>query len=368
MTESPQSPRDQPLLLQPLQQEALDRRRAVRVGVVALVAIALLVAAFVVTGPIRVLRGPHINVDFAFCGPIKPGASVRLAGVVVGVVDNVVLLAGNDSAAGKAAMVRVSARVEERAAHVLTTGTRFYVTTLGVLGEHYLDIAPGGAGTPLTDGARVDGVSLARADLLLPRASALLERADDLLPSSPEAKRLMTTATALLEALDGILKDDEANAELKAGVKDARALVDDLRLLVRGAAVGVGDGKALRATLEKMPALLDKTGQVEDQVLAADLQAFVGDTRATLHRADALMETLAKGPAADPAQQTKLAAELSSTLRSLDGAARRADRLMTQIENKEGAVGKLWGDAAVADDLKSILKAVREDPVKFLFR
>jgi len=217
-------------------------------------------------------------------------------------------------------------------------------------------------------GARVDGVSLARADLLLPRASALLERADDLLPSSPEAKRLMATATTLLEALDGILKDDESNAELKAGVKDARALVDDLRLLVRGAAVGVGDGKALRATLEKLPPLLIKTGQVEDQVLAVDLEAFISDTRATLHRADALMDALGRGPAGDAAQQTKLATELSSTLRSLDGAARRADRLMTQIENKEGAVGKLWGDAAVADDVKSILKAVREDPVKFLFR
>lgn len=369
MTDAPPPPTttNAPLLLQPLSAEAADRKRAVRVGVVAVLALLLLVIAFSITGPLRVLSGRHIDVDFAFCGPIKPGASVRLAGVVVGVVDDVVLLAGQDKAAGPKAMVRVSARIEERAAHLLTTGTSFYVTTLGVLGEHYLDVAPG-PGEPLPDNARVDGITLARADLLLPRASELLDKADALLPTSPEAKRFMATATTLMEALDAILQDEEAKGQLKDGVKDARALVDDLRALVKGAATGVGDGRALRASLEALPPVLEKTGRLEDELLAAELSGFLVDTRATLKRADALIDALNKGVAGDPTEQKKLTTQLSSTLLSLDAAAKRADRLLGKIESKEGAAGKLFHDDEFAADLKAVLKTIREDPLKLLFR
>ena len=302
-----------------------------------------------------------------FCGPIKPGASVRVAGVVVGVVDDVVLLAGTDTAAGPLAMVRVRARVEQQVAHLLTGGTRFYVTTLGVLGEHYLDIDPA-PGPLLADGARVDGVTLARADLLLPRASALLERADALLPSSPEVKRLMTTTASLLEALDAVLKDETQQQQLKDGLKDATALVDDLRVLVKGAAVGIGDGKALKSTLEGLPPVLEKTGRLEDTLLQAELTAFVTEARTTLKRTDGLLSALEKGPASDPKLQTKVVADLTITLESLDAAARRAERLLGKIERSEGAAGQLFHDDDVAKDFKAILRGFREDPMKFIFR
>ena len=356
-----------PLLLQPLAQESVDRKRAVRVGVVVVCSVLVLIAVLLATGPIRVLTGPTLDVDFSFCGPIKPGASVRVAGVVVGVVDEVVLLAGKDPAAGPQAMVRVRARVEQDVAHLLTTGTRFYVTTLGVLGEHYLDIDPA-PGAPLQSGARVDGVTLARADLLLPRASALLERADELLPSSPEAKRLMTTTASLIEALDGVLNDEAQQRQLKEGLGDAAALVEDLRALVKGAAVGVGDGRALKSTLEGLPPVLDKTARLEDTLLQAELLGFIGEARATLKRTEVMLSALEKGPAADPVVQVKLATQLSSTLSSLDTAARRAERLLGKIERAEGGAGKLFNDEGVADDLKAVLRGLREDPMKFIFR
>ncbi len=367
MNEPSPPPIPTPLLLQPLAQESLDRKRAVRVGVVVVCSVLVFVAVLLFTGPIRVLQGPRVDVDFAFCGPIKPGASVRVAGVVVGVVDDVVLLAGRDRVAGPAAMVRVRARVEQDVAHLLTSGTRFYVTTLGVLGEHYLDIDPA-PGSPLADGARVDGVTLARADLLLPRASALLERADELLPSSPEAKRLMATTASLIEALDAVLKNEDQQQQLKDGLKDATALIDDLRQLVKGAAVGVGDGRALKSTLEGLPPVLDRTARLEDGLLQAELQTFVAEARSTLQHTEILLRALEKGPATDPLLQTKVTAQLSSTLTSLDAAARRAERLLGKIENQEGAAGKLFHDEDVAKDLKAVLKALREDPMKFLFR
>lgn len=362
----PSPPAPSPLLLAPLAREQRDRARAVRVGVVAVVGVAILVGALLVTGPMRILSGPRIDVDFAFCGPIKPGASVRLAGIVVGVVDDVVLLAGQDPVAGPDAMVRVQARVEERVRHLLTKETRFYVTTLGVLGEHYLDIAPV-AGVPLPDGARVDGVTLARADLLLPRASALLERADALLPTSPELTRLLSATTSLVTTLAEILDNKETRQGFDADVADVRGLLTDVRALVRGARAGIGDGGPLRETLTALPPVLRATQKLEDEVLAHDVGDTLQTFQALAQRTDALLLKLDTGPVGDVAAQKKLMGELSTTLRSLDTAARQAERVLSVIDAKKGA-GKLLADDAFADDVKAVVKTVREDPVKLLFK
>jgi ABC-type transporter Mla subunit MlaD len=370
------------VLLQPLAAEASDRRRAVRVGVIVIVAVVVLVGALLVTGPLAIASGQRLRVDFAFCGPVKPGASVRLSGVVVGVVEDVELLAGRDREAGPQAMVRVHARVKPDVGHLLTAHTRFYVTTLGVLGEHYLDIAPSTSAptsgptsaptsAPLGDNARVDGVTLARADLLLPRASALLDTAGSLLPSGPELERMVATMSSLLRTLDELLHDDEQRSRLAGGVDDVRALVADLRTLVRGAATGIGDGRALRSSLEALPPVLEKTGRLEDLALSPDVQgelrSFVTDARMMLQKTTPLVDALARGPAGDVDTQRRALEKLEATLVSLDAAAVRADRLLGVVEAKRG-VGRLVYDDDAADDLKAILHELRNNPMKFLLR
>lgn len=360
------SPEPTPLLVAPIAREVRDRARAVRVGAALVVAVVVLVGALLVTGPLRIVRGPRVDVDFAFCGPIKPGASVRLAGVVVGVVEDVVLLAGRDPQAGPAAMVRVEARVDDRVAHLLTTETRFFVTTLGVLGEHYLDIAPA-TGPALPDGARVDGVTMARADLLLPRASALLERADAMLPSSPELTTLMTATSSLVGALAAILDDDETRKAVNGDVVAIRALVDDVSALVRGARAGIGDGGALRQTLQALPPVLASTKAIEDELLAAGLTQTLADVQGLAKQTEVLLTRLETGPVGDVDTQKRLVGELSTTLRSLDAAARRADRVLSLVDDKKGA-GKLLQDDDFANDVKSVVREVRENPMKLLFK
>ena len=57
-----------------------ERRRALIVGGALLVSLGLLVVLVLALGPLRVVRGTDVDVDFTFAGPIKPGASVRLSG------------------------------------------------------------------------------------------------------------------------------------------------------------------------------------------------------------------------------------------------------------------------------------------------
>ena len=315
-----------------------DRRRAVRVGLAFLAAVAVLLALLVVTGPLAIVRGSTVRVDFAYCGPIKPGAAVRLSGVVVGVVRDVELLLGADAAAGPDKMVRVLATIEPRAMAALTERARFYVTTLGVLGEHYLDVEPVPGGAPLSDDARLDGVTLARADLLLPRAASLLGRADDLLPSSPEVLELLRAASSLVKQVDALL-----------GNEAAAQTASELQALAL----------AVRHSLERLPGLLDRADRLTQGLDQAGLAELVSDGRALSERVRGTL---------DPDKQEQVRRELSAALVTIDEAGRRADRLMSAVETKQGAAGKLFWDEAAASDLKAVLKGLREDPVRFFLQ
>ena len=324
-----------------------DRRRAVRVGLAFLAAVAVLVALLVVTGPLAVVRGGVVRVDFAYCGPIKPGAAVRLSGVVVGVVQEVELLLGSDPAAGPDKMVRVVAKIEPRALAALTDGARFYVTTLGVLGEHYLDVEPVPGGAPLADGARLDGVTLARADLLLPRAASLLGRADDLLPSSPEVLELVRAASSLVKQVDALL-----------GNEAAAHTASELQALA----------VAVRHSLERLPGVLERADRLAQGLDQAGLATLVTDARTLSERLRATLDRVDQAPQLDPAKQEQVRRELSAALVTIDEAGRRADRLMAAVETRQGAAGKLFWDEAAAGDLKAVLKGLREDPVRFFLQ
>lgn len=347
-------------------QRIAERRRALRVGTAVLVSIAILVGLLLITGPLVGVRGPAVRIDFTFAGPIKPGAAVRVSGVEVGVVQRVELLAGRDAHAGADKMVRLHARVEERARAVLTTRARFRVTTLGVLGEHYLDVEPVQGGVPLEDGARVEGESLARADLLLARAAGLLERADALLSSSPEALALMRALSSLATQLDAML-GQEASAE---ALREARALMADLRTTLRSAAVGLGDGAALKRSIESLPTVLDKTARLEDAALSAEILPTLGpmlrDARGTLTKLDRTLELVAQAPLLEPGQQDALRRDVTAAMRAIDAVSTRAARLLHVVEQGKGGAGKLFWDEAAAGDLRAILHALRENPVRFL--
>ncbi len=324
-----------------------DRRRAVRVGLAFLASVAVLLALLIVTGPLAIVQGSTVRVDFAYCGPIKPGAAVRLSGVVVGVVHDVELLLGQDHAAGPDKMVRVAAKIEPRAMGALTDRARFYVTTLGVLGEHYLDVEPAVGGAPLTDGARVDGVTLARADLLLPRAAGLLGRADDLLPSSPEVLELLRAASSLVKQVDALLGNEAATQT--AGELAALAV-------------------AVRKSLERLPGVLERADRLAVGLDQAGLAELVTDARALSERLRTTLDRVDRAPLLDPDKQEQVRRELSAALVTIDEAGRRADRLMGAVETKQGAAGKLFWDEAAARDLGAVLRGLREDPVRFFLQ
>lgn len=337
----------------PRQTPASARRRSSvpwRVGALVIVSAGILLGVLVVTGPLRLYRGVPVAVDFGYAGPIKAGAAVRLSGVVVGSVEEVELLAGADERAGADVMVRVHARIEERAMPAVTPETRFYVTTLGVLGEHYLDLVPAvPRGAPLAPGAVVRGTDLARSDLLLPRAAALLEVMSAILDDGrEEAVDLMRRTSALIRQLDELLETGEGRPLLE----DMKALLVDAKRLMGSLDAIVGDGSELRAAIQRANRL-GKT--LEDANLPG-----------AMSRADAFLGAVERMPLASPDRQSALLQDVEQSLAAFEDVARRADRLLAMIEQGKGGAGRAFHDEELVADLKAVLHQLRRNPFRLL--
>lgn len=335
-----------------------------RVGAVVVLALAVLLAALVVTGPLRVLSGQKLALDYGYIGPLKPGAAVRLAGMVVGSVEDVELLAGLHESAGPDVMVRVHVRLDEKALPVVTDRARYYVTTLGVLGEHYVDIEPGRGGQPLPDGAVVRGVDLARTDLLLPRAAALLELLRELLDEGrPEALELLRRVGDVLRRLDRLLDPGEGTAladEAKAALTDAREVLAGLRVFV-------GDGEELRAALGEARGVLWEGAQVSRELREAEVGALLREGRVALGKVDTTVDKLNDSLVTDGRRQRELAHTFEKTFWELEELSTTATKLLIALERGEGAMGKAFQDEQLIDDLKAVLRQLRKNPAGLLF-
>lgn len=346
-----------------------------RVGLAVAAAAMLLLATLTLVGPFAIATGQRLSIDFGYAGPIKKGAAVRVAGVVVGKVESVEFLAGQNASAGSDVMVRVNARFEDRAKPVLTSKAKFYVTTLGVLGEHYLDLAPTPGGTPLQDGAVVRGTDLARADLLLPRAAGLLELSDAMVEDHREdIVQLVRSLSSVLASLNQTLE----KTDTEGLAKESEAVLADARAVLRALKVTLGDGSETRALIPQTARTLSQAnralGRVEQLPLEdtlAEGRAALGEGRQalasgmkTVGKVDAALDGIAGGPLVDAKRQAQLARTFEKTFIELEIVAARADRLLAKIERKEGAAGEAFHDKELVSDLKAVLKTLRESPMK----
>jgi phospholipid/cholesterol/gamma-HCH transport system substrate-binding protein len=113
-----------------------------KVGVFIMIGIAILFIIVFSIGDINfVKRGYHIKVDFNFVDGIGSSAPVRVSGIGVGQIDGLKLYYDEKEKRTKAqlnAWIREGVKIEEDA--VAT------ISTLGFMGEKYMEISPGTPG------------------------------------------------------------------------------------------------------------------------------------------------------------------------------------------------------------------------------
>lgn len=230
---------------------------AVKFGAFAVVTLLLTAALFAILGQYRTGATNGYSAVFTDASSLKPGDSVRAAGIRVGTVDGVVLQPDNS----------VLVAFDADRAVMLTTSTRVAVRYLNLVGDRYLELldAPGSA-TIQAPGSRIPRNRTEPAldlDLLLGGLKPVIQGLN------PQAVNALTNS--LLQILQGSSGDVESVFAKTSSFSNALADNDDVvqRLIdnLNGVLATVAkDGDRFSGTVDRLQQLITGLSRDRDPI------------------------------------------------------------------------------------------------------
>jgi phospholipid/cholesterol/gamma-HCH transport system substrate-binding protein len=338
---------------------AQERSIEVKVGALILVSMVILGAFILVMGGLSFEKTYTVYVDFDNPGGLQTGAAVRIAGVKVGSVKALEFQGGKvDPKSGRRVLVRASVAIEQKVKDAIHDDADFYVTTQGVLGEQFMAIEPGTLERPiLQEGATVKGIDPPRIDLFLAKAYELLDVTVNGIKNNREVLSSIATNTAsLLKGLNVLITENKDRIDrIVANVEDmtveAKQLTHDVR-------TNYVDSPKLLRTIDNIDKL---TTQIQ-----GDTGPMLKDAREALANLNRVSSTVG-----DPQQQEKI----RKALQDIAQLAERANStvadtqaIVSHIKNGKGTVGALVMDEEVYDDMQELVRDLKHNPWKFLWR
>ncbi len=333
-----------------------------RVGLFVLLAVIAASLLWWITGPGQLSDGHALHIRYHYTGPIKPGAFVRVSGMEVGRVTQVEFV-GADKQADEA-MVELTARIKPDVFDILTENARFYVTTMGVLGEYYLDIEPKRGGKALQPNQKITGQDLPRSDLLLARAAGFMEVMDALLVENrQDLIGAINNMTELVKQGHSLLDNPDGNHF----IENLNNFMSGSQKVIEALALALGDGTNTKETLKTLPIILKRVKKWE-QEKGETLADVISQIQNTLNKADELWRVYKATPMSQPDKAARLVNQTETTLKRLEKVSLRAEKLLKDIENKDTALGQLAQDKDFAKDLKDLVKILRTNPKSLFFK
>ncbi len=333
-----------------------ESRLELKVGALVLAAVASVFVLLLLMGELSFGGGATVLVDFGHTGNVVKNAPVKLGGVAVGKVTDIELLPARQDAAGASLPVKMTLSVTPEAAQALRHDARVTVSSIGPLGESYLELWPGNAGSPHDAKVAIRGTDSPRFDVVANRLAKFLDAASKVLEDDPESlRKLVSGVGGLTTTVDGLLVENKGEihtlaTELSVAAKDLRELASVAnRQLQPG-------GRA--------DALLNDTGAVAKQ-LRGDLPELTGSAAVAL---GGLARLSGEFDTADGKKVKSLISRLDETSARLDSMAARADTLMAKLDRGEGTLGQVLNDPQVYEDLRALLTDLRQHPWKLLWK
>jgi phospholipid/cholesterol/gamma-HCH transport system substrate-binding protein len=336
-----------------------ERSIEVKVGALILVALLVLGGFVLVMGGLSFEKTYPVYVDFDNPGGLLTGAAVRIAGVKVGSVKELAFMGGKvDPKSGRRVLVRAQLSVEKRVEDSIHTDADFFVTAQGVLGEQFLAINPGSADKPrLEEGAEVKGIDPPRLDLFLAKAYELLDTTVEGIKNNREALGDIIDNTAgLLKGLNFIVSGNRERIERTlANVED---ITVEAKQLTHDARVNYVDNPKVLATVDRIDDLVARIHE--------DAGPMLKDAREALANLNRVSATVG-----DPQEQEKIRkaiADVAQLAERANATAADAQEIVTHIKSGKGTVGALVMDEEIYDDMQEMVRDLKHNPWKFLWR
>ena len=188
----------------------------VKVGLGVAIAIVILIfSAFIVEeGEVRGFRTKEytVKIVFNFVGGLKETAPVRLAGVKVGKVEKIRFI--------QKPFTKVEATISLKDSVQLHQNAQFSITTVGLLGEKYIEITPGFADKPIIKpGSTLIGKDAVDISNVFSSAGGAMQDLGGIISSVREGEGTVGKLVA----------DEELYDNLNAMIKNLRELSEDVK-------------------------------------------------------------------------------------------------------------------------------------------
>lgn len=330
----------------------------IKVGALIVASLLLLGGFVVLLGGVSLRPGFDVYIDYDFSGNIHPGAPVKISGIKVGKVEDVIFMGGvYDEKVKRRVQVRLHVQIEQRAQSAIHENAEFFVNTQGVLGEQYLEIAPGSYDQPvLAAGAIVKGVDPPRTDLIIARLYEFLDSVTTLLREDKDVLRdLLKSGAKVARSLDRLLGDNQE--EVKRLVADLDRLTAATADLVAKIDRGVGSAEELHHILVNIEAISTS--------LRTQIEPLLAKTRRALDSVSELSALL--GPE-DKKKILRALDELVVVGAKVQAVATDASIIMGDIRKGRGTAGALIVDQQIYDDLKELVRDLKRNPWKFFWK
>lgn len=295
---------------------------AAGVGVVVVLALAILVGAYVLLAGAGVIGNTYpVKVDFDNAQGITKGADVLMSGVKIGVVDQVELTPGNK------ALVTLKVRKDTP----IPPGARLQIATTGLFTPPVVDVIPLHKGSSTT--AALHGTSAPTLDQLM-----------------PQAQRLIANLTDLSNSLKQVVGDRQLVKNLKRSTANLAEVSERGKAIAANLEAASVSGKEVAASFRQTSAHLNRTVLLVQQTLGENrskLGQVLTSVSDTMGAMQGLVEQL-QSVVADP----KMKHSLSGTVANLEQATANLAKLSSNME-------RLSADQKLNEDLRATVTATR---------
>ena len=227
-----------------------------KVGIFVMVALAVLAGLVMRTGDFNLRPVYNIRLVFGSASGIDTGSPVKLAGVTVGEVKEIHVVRGAQG------QTQVELRCWINQGVYLEDDAEPRISTMGLLGEKYIEIFPGTSGNKaIGDGGLLEGHTSTNID--------------DVLNSSQRLIRKMDT---VMDQINQVVSDPEFKAHVKGTFVNADKVASNLAESTENLKDTLLSAKIVMARLRDGEGTIGRL--LKEDKMAKDLEAFVADIKA----------------------------------------------------------------------------------------
>ena len=302
--------------------------------------------------------GYRVHADFDDVSGLASHSRVTISGIPVGTIDGIELISLPAGATKARVTIRLGDGIvlhggDPQFDGTARNGATITRRTATMLGDYYLEIAPGVGGAQLVDGDAIPNVVGESGIMAL---ATKLEKVTEIFPKLQKIADDVQVVTASLSAVVG---GPGGTARLEKIAGDAAHAADDIAAMtaeVRGFVDRTVSGEHGR--IEHILGNVDR--------VSSDVARFTGSSRDALERTvrniEAISEELRTALVTSPEDETAgvqgTLSRLQASLDSLQAATKHLDSIAEKIDSGKGTIGRLVNDDTIATKTEEIVTNV----------